>query len=196
MSGFGGLHLGVKVVARNPCPEHGFVHAETDACQKGFIGKSYKEYDMGIRAFSALLIANVFNAATTSDIKDTSNATHTISANTATSAVGIRAGSGVTTPVFSNYVIETPLTNSPAGTGLIAATVNNTITDNSTNGTFTITGTLTNGTAGNLTYGNIGIEVTAATFVYLVSHDQTNGASGYVVSASGTVAVTYTITVS
>ena len=199
MSGLGGLHIGVKIVARNPCPEHGIVHMESDACQKGFVGENYKEYDMGLRGFSAMLIANVFKTATTADIKDTSNVSQTITANSAVTTCQLVAGAGVTAPVFSNYDVQsTGIAGDPTfdGNSPITATVNNTITDNSSNGTFTITGTFTNNYAGNETYGNIGIYITNSVSTFMMAHDQTNGGSGYVVSHLGTVAVTYTITVS
>lgn len=199
MSGLGGLHIAVKIVARNPCPEHGYTHTESEACQGGLVGSTYNEHDMGTRGFSAFLIASVFATATTADIKDTSNTSRTVTANAVTSAIKLMAGDGTTAPVFSNYQIQdSGAAGSPvlAGDAPIAATVNNTITDNSSNGTFTITGTFTNTSGANETYGNIGISLVALTWTFMVAHDRTNGASGYVVSAAGTVAVTYTITVS
>jgi hypothetical protein len=196
MSGLGGLHFGVRIVVRDPCPEHGFVHTDTDTCQKGFVADNYKEYDMGLANFSGFIIANIFDTATAGSgvqMTDTSNATHVVSANTATGTIDLGAGSGTTAPTFIDYNIQTQLAST---SGLIAATVSNVITNNTTNGTFTITGTFTNSTGSNATYGNIGILVTAGGNVYLVAHDQTNGATGYVVSPLGTVAVTYTVTVS
>jgi hypothetical protein len=197
MSGLGGLHIGVRIVARNPCSEHGFTHTDTDTCQKGFIGETFKDPDMGLYAFAAALIANVFDTNNTAtSVPDTGGTSRSWAANSATSSINIRAGSGTTTPTFGDHVIQTPLTNSPAGTGLISATTGTAITNNTTNGTFVITGTFTNGTVGNLTYAEIGIEATANTFIFLLSHDLTNGATGYIVSPSGTVAVTYTVTIS
>ena len=69
-----------------------------------------------------------------------------------------------------------------------AATVNTTLSSN----TFTITATITNGGTANITYKEVGLANTIATFQFLLAHDQVNGGTGYVVSASGTLAVTYT----
>ena len=193
-SGLGGLRFGLKVVARNPCPTHGVVHTDTDVCQEGYVGQSYNEHDMGINQFAVLLITNIFaTASATNAAIDVTGTTHTISANTATSAIVLAAGSGLTAPVFGDNAIQSQLAST---SGSISATVNNTITNLTSSGTFTITGTFTNSIGTPQTYGNIGIEVTAGGNTYLVSHDQTNGGTGYLVSPSGTVAVTYTVTVS
>lgn len=194
MSGLGGIRLGLRIVARNPCPEHGFTHTDTDVCQKGFIGENYIEHDMGLYAFAAALIANVFDTANTaSSVPDTSNTSRSWAANSAMSALSLVAGSGVTTPAFGDYVIDTAIAG---GSGTATPTVGATITNLTTSGTFLITGTFTNSSGSNKTYGNIGIYVTANTFVFMLAHDLTNGGSGYVVSNLGTVAATYTVTVS
>jgi hypothetical protein len=212
--GVGGIHIGLKIVARNPCSEHGYPHWEganvvgnldpSQGCKGGFVGENYREYDMGLRGFSAMLLANVFNKVTTADIKDTSNTSQTINPNTATTSVHLVAGDGLTAVQYTNYQIEgtggaaDPTFNSDSP---INATVNNTITPLPgggpyTSGTFTITGTFTNSSLGNETYGNIGITITNATSTFMMAHDRTNGGTGYPVSPSGTVAVTYTVTVS
>lgn len=193
-TGLGGLRIAVEVVARNPCPDHGKVHAANDFCQKGLVGRTLDEHDMGLYAFAAALIANVFDTANTAtSVPDTGDTSRSWAANSATSALQLVAGSGVTAPSFGDYQVQTQLATT---SGTAAAVVGTTITNNGTNGTFTITGTFTNGTGSNATYGNIGIYLTANAFVFMVAHDQTNGGSGYVVSATGTVAVTYTVTVS
>lgn len=214
MSGVGGIHVGLKIVARNPCPDHGYTHWEganvtggvdpSEGCKGGFVGESYKEYDMGLRGFSAMVIANIFNHVTTADIKDTSNTSQTIAANTATTSVNLVAGDGVTAVQYTDYQIQgTGGATDPTfnGDSPIVASVNNTITPLPgggpyTSGIFTITGTFTNSSLGNETYGNIGITITNATSTFIMAHDRTNGATGYPVSPSGTVAVTYTVTVS
>lgn len=194
--GLGGLKIGLKVVAHNPCPEHGFAHTETDACQKGYIGTTIKERDMGLYAFAAALIANAFGTSNTaSSVPDITDTSRSFAANDAITAVKIVAGSGTTTPAFGDYAVESQLATT---SGSITATVNVTITNNTTNGTFTITGTFTNSTGSNATYGNIGIYAveTNGPHTFMYAHDLTNGSSGYVVSPSGTVAVSYVITIS
>ena len=194
MSGYGGLKIGMEVVARNPCPIHKLTHTQDDECQMGFVGKTYDEHDMGLYAFAASLIANVFNQSNTAtSVPDTGNTSRSWAANSAVSALSLVAGSGVTGPTFPDYVIDTAIAG---GSGTATPTVGTTITSLGSSGTFLITGTFTNSSGSNKTYGNVGIYVTANTYVFMLAHDQTNGASGYVVSNSGTVALTYTITVS
>jgi hypothetical protein len=136
-------------------------------------------------------MAGVFASSQT--VKDTSAATHTVAAGFTASAPTICTGTGSTTPAVGDYVIQTPVTDTPAGTGKIAATVG-TYVPGTTTGAFPITGTITNGSAADITYKEIGIEVTIATFVYLVLHDLVNGVTGYLVSIGGSMACTYTIT--
>jgi hypothetical protein len=136
-------------------------------------------------------MAGVF--AQTQSVKDTSAASHNVAAGFTASAPTICTGTGSTTPDVDDFVIETPVTDTPAGTGKIAATIN-AYSGGTTTGSFTITGTITNGSAADITYKEIGMEVTIATYVYLVLHDLVNGATGYLVSVSGTLACTYTIT--
>ena len=62
--------------------------------------------------------------------------------------------------------------------------------------TFTVTATITNSSGGNLLYKEIGLAVTvthsASPYYFLLCHDQVNSGSGYTVSNSGTLSVTYT----
>jgi hypothetical protein len=159
------------------------------------VGKTYDEHDIGLHNFAVYLITNIFDAASAANSgKDTSAGLHTVSANTATTSVHLGGGAGLTAVTFIDFNIETE--NTGGSDSPIVATVNNTITDGGVSGTFTITGTFTNNSGGNETWGNIGITITNAVGTFLVAHDRTNGAVGYLVSPLGTVAVTYTITVS
>jgi hypothetical protein len=96
----------------------------------------------------------------------------------------------VTAPAFTDYQIQSPLTN--VGT---TAYVTATVAVISGSG-YQITGTFTNTSGGTLTYGNVGIEITLNGHTYLITHDQVSGLTGYIVSNLGTVVVTYTITFS
>jgi len=212
------MHVALKVEVRDPCPIHsigaGWKNVWKVSKSYPFVSKERKflippcptncterpapqvwsdEYDLGTINFLNFVICNIFDTATaTNATKDTAAGLHTQSANTAMSSTNLHLGAGVTTVNVGDYAIE-------AGTndwGTIAATVNTTVTNNGTNCTSTITGTFSNGAVVNETAGNVGIEVTAGGVKFLMAHDNINGGTGYVVSPSGTVAVTYTITVS
>jgi hypothetical protein len=160
-------------------------------CEPIITAHSIKEHDLKTTQAARLEMAGVF--ANSQTVKDTSAATHTVAAGFTASAPTIVTGTGSTTPAVADYVIETPVADSPAGTGQIAGTVG-TYVPGTTTGAFTITGTITNGSAGDITYKEIGMTVTIATFVYLVLHDLVNTTVGYLVSIGGTMACTYTIT--
>lgn len=169
-------------------------------CPKVMSAHNVIENDLSTKNFCAILMSSMFNTAiVTAQIYDTSDMTHTMAAGKVGSAIQIVAGSGVTAPNAStDYVIQTQLAGADGAvtpTYVGTASANGTInTSTSSTTTFLIVGTMTNSTAGNETWGNIGIYGTFDSNVYLLAHDQTNGGSGYVVSASGTVGVTYTIT--
>jgi hypothetical protein len=210
--GFGGMKIHLRVEARNPCPIHQtkdkiqikrslqkqnswpFFRLSTQrilptcACEKPLIGISDNENDIAVEAFANWVQVNILNSTVSNPFKDTGGTNRSPSANTAVTAVNIRAGSGVSAPLFADFAIESPLAG---GSGFNTATINAIGAGN-----FTVTSTITNSSGGNLTYGNVGIEITANAFVYLLTHDQTNAGVGYLVSNLGTVAVTYTITFS
>ena len=188
-SGRSTITLDVKVYA--PCRKHVGKSTQFCGCKPKITAQGHKEHDLKTTQYARLEMAGVFAESQT--VKDTSAATHTVAAGFTASAPTIATGTGSTTPAVGDYVIQTPVTDTPAGTGKIAATVGS-YTPGTTTGAFVITGTITNGSAGDITYKEIGIEVTIATFVYLVLHDLVNGATGYLVSIGGTMACTYTIT--
>jgi hypothetical protein len=224
MSGIGGMHIGLDIKVFEPCPIHQtpdktqtktlvvkqarwpFFHIERRRivpqcdCPKVMSNHSYQEHDLSTKNFCAIIMSAMLHTAiVTAMVYDTSNATHTMAADKVGSAIQIVAGSGVTAPnAGTDRAIETQLagadgavTPTHIGTATADGTINST---SSSTTTFLIVGTMTNSTAGNETWGNIGIYGTFDSNIYLLAHDQTNGATGYVVSASGTVAVTYTIT--
>jgi hypothetical protein len=217
MSGFGGLRIGLKIVARNPCPEHSYAHwdglkgGQPDSnagCQGGLIGITNKEYDMGTGNFTSMIITQIFNTPTTGT--PMTDSTGTAWDGTALMTPGtfeIGAGTGTTAPSADDYIIESEIvTGIPNPDSPTAALITGTVTrlpvigPPYTSSITTITGTFNNTSLANETYGNIGIYVILASLVagptyFLLAHDQTNGAAGYVVSPAGTVGVTYTITV-
>jgi hypothetical protein len=224
MSGTGGMHIGLDIKVFEPCPIHQtpdktqkktmvvkqarwpFFHIEKRRivpqcdCPKVMSAHNFIEHDLSTKNFCGILMSSMFNTAiVTAQIYDTSNTTHTMAAGKVGSAIQIVAGSGVTAPnAGTDRVVETQLAGSDGAitpTYVGTASANGTInTTTSSTTTFLIVGAMTNSTLGNETWGNIGIYGTFDSNIYLLAHDQTNGATGYVVSASGTVAVTYIIT--
>jgi len=139
-------------------------------------------------------MANCFDFATTgTPVNTTANTAEDITANSAVSAVTIMAGSGTSAPnAATDYVIQSAL---PGTDGSVAASCTAAFTSSTASLTaFQLTCTMTNAQVTPETYGNIGIYITAGGHTYMLAHDQTNGATGYPVSPSGTVVVTYTIT--
>jgi len=141
--------------------------------------------DMAIRAFAWGIQLNLLKTnETMTDVTGTANAE---TANTSISAVNLHAGSGVSVPSFTDYQIQSPLTNT--GTTAYVTPATNAISGSA----FTVTGTFTNTSGGTLTYGNVGIEITLNSHTYLLTHDQINSGSGFIISVNGTVGITYTI---
>ena len=135
------------------------------------------------------MLANIFDTSPgTNAMKDTSGNTHTVSANSATGTVQVVAGSSNTAPTAADYALNTPVAGS---SGYVAATCTY------ATGSLTITGNITNSSGGNLNYGEIGVVVTVATYIYLLTHDyanQTSPYTAYLVSNGGTLACTITLT--
>lgn len=145
--------------------------------------------DISVQALAQQIMLNILDAAVT--ISDVSNTGRSLTANDAATAPFIVAGTTATAPAFTDYALGDGTTNTNYKSNSSyaqAATVNTTLSSN----TFTITATITNGGTANITYKEVGLANTIATFQFLLAHDQVNGGTGYVVSASGTLAVTYT----
>jgi hypothetical protein len=192
-SGSGRGSLEVTIYA--PCKKHkrpDGIPMSTQFCGcKPIITGHTKTHALQTGQWAQIGIVNMLDGATQT-ITDTSNATHSVTANSAVSAPTLVAGSGTTTPAVSDYKLQTQLSGTSGYT--TSVTSGGSLTESGSSGTYTITGTITNGSGGNLTYAEIGMTVTIGGNVFLILHDLTNGASGYVVSNGGTCAITYTIT--
>ncbi len=197
--GIQGLKLTCRIVARDPCPTHRYTHwdgknvlGETDlngGCRGGFIGESFG--NCSCKAYAQLIQANLH--ATAETIADVGNSARSISANSASTAVYVVAGTTAANPAaFTDYALGDGVTHTDyKSTGNYA----NTGTVNAISGTaYTITSTITNGSGSSITYKECGLATTVATWQFLHAHDQVNGTTGYTVSASGTLQVTYTST--
>lgn len=169
-----GIKIKLEVEARNP--------------DSTLIGTFEKEYDLAARAFAWGIQLNLLN--TNEVMQDTSGNPNAETANTAISAVKLHAGSGVTAPAFTDFQIESSLIN--VGTTAFVAPTIHAISGSG----FQVTGVFTNTSGGTLTYGNVGIEITLNGHFYLLTHDQVNSLSGFIVSNLGTVQIVYTITFS
>ncbi len=142
--------------------------------------------DMAIRAFAWGIQLNLLK--TNETMQDVTGASNPETANTSITTLNLHAGSGVTAPAFTDYQIQSPLTNT--GTTAYVTPVVNAISGPA----FTVTGTFTNTSGGTLVYGNVGIEITLSSgHTYLLTHDQINGLSGFIISSLGTVSIVYTV---
>lgn len=149
--------------------------------------------DISVQALAFFLLSNIFDTATT--VPDVTNTNRSISANTAATAPYIVAGTTGTAPAFTNYALGDGTTNTnyhSNGNYAEAATVTATLSSN----TCTIAATITNASGSNITYKEVGMAITAGGNYFLVTHDQVNSGTGYVVSNSGTLSITYTGTFS
>lgn len=133
-------------------------------------------------------MAGIF--ASTQTVTDTTNTGRSVAAAYTPSTFQIVAGTGTTAAATLDYVLQS---QSASTSGYVTAAIN-AYADSGTTGNFTVTGTITNGSGGTITYGEIGIYLTISSHVFMVCHDIINGATGFPVSNTGTLAVTYTIT--
>jgi hypothetical protein len=139
--------------------------------------------NMTLKQFAQFVQANILNSAQT--VTDTSNTARSVSANSASTAINIVAGTSTTAATFTDFKLGTQQGGS---SGSQAATVN-AISGQS----FTVTATITNTSGGSVNYAEVGIQNTAATFTFQLCHDVFTAVT---VSNNGTLAVTYTISFS
>ena len=136
-----------------------------------------------VNGFAAFVQANILNNAPTNNIKDTGGTLRAIAANSAQSALTGRAGTNATAAAVTDNALGTE-TETQA-----TVTVNANPTTGTTSGTFTVTYTITAGA--DRAYTEVGLSVTNATHVMLLTHDVFTALN---VSNTGTLAVTYTFT--
>ena len=195
------------VVARDPCPIHGYAHWDgpdergiedgninrPNPCEGGIIGVYDNPADISVKALAQLMQVNIL-ALSGQSITNVSNSSQAISVADVPSAPFIVAGLTGTAATFADYALGdgTSNTNYHANSSYAQAATVNAIASN----TFTVTATITNSSGGNLLYKEIGLAVTvthtASPYYFLLCHDQVNSGSGYTVSNSGTLSVTYT----
>src|SRR5208337_427631 len=133
-------------------------------------GQTYESGDdPGTVQLSNLMCANILNTAQTGVCKDTGGTgTRTVGANSATSALQIVAGTDTTGAAVSDYKLNS---QSGGGQGAQTPTVN---VVNTTTGVFTITANMS-APGAQIVYGEIGIYVTAATYVFCIARGTAGG---------------------
>lgn len=187
-----GIYLKCEIEARDFCPVH---FSTLCNCPLNNVRRTENPWDQGVKALLQLMNANIFgSAAGTQTITDIGNTGRAVTINQATTAMTLVAGTSGTAPAFTDYKIGAPANpQSTASYNTTTITVN--AISNGPPGTETITGTITNTSGGNLTYAEVGIQVTNSTWIFLVAHDTVNSGTGFVVSQNGTLALTYTATI-
>lgn len=162
----GGVRVGLRIEAR-----------DADGKLIGIVERDA----LATQQFAQLIQLNILDTA--ESIKDTGGTSHSESVNTAATAPTIDAGTTGTAATVTDNALGTE-------TETVAATIN-AYSGSGSSGSFTVTGTITAGA--NRAYQEVGLKVTVNTHVYLICHDTFSTLN---VSSGGTLAVTYTITLS
>jgi hypothetical protein len=160
-----GVKLNCRVVARSP---NGVIFG-------------IRETDMGLKQLAQLIQLNLLDTAVT--VTDEGNTGRALTVNNAATLPRILAGTGATAAAFTDYKMQTWTDDA---NHRIGATINAV-----GSGTFTMTGVITNGSGGDIAYSEVGIDITIATYLFLLAHDV---GTAYTVSPTGTLTVTYTWT--
>ena len=168
-----------------PIPRHFSVYLKVEAFDEHGYRTAVREgpSNMTLKQFAQFVQANILNTAET--ITDTGGTGRSISANTSSATINIVAGTNTTAATFTDNKLGS---QSAGSSGSQAATVN-AISGQS----FTVTATITNSSGLSINYAEVGIQNTAATFVFQLCHDVFTAVT---VSNNGTLAVTYTISFS
>ncbi len=208
MGGFG-PKMSTHIVARDPCPEHGYAHfpagkAQSDGtvlldkfadCQGGIVGECWS--DLSTLQFGKWMAQAILGgiAGAAVNILDVNNTNRSVSAGNSGGAIPpyIVAGTGATGPNFNDYNLQTfgggATSNYNVATNYSAQALVGAI---SANNNLSITATITNSSGATITYKEVGLVMTSATFQFLICHDTVNAGAGFPVSATGTLTVTYT----
>jgi len=177
----GRMRIKVRLDARDPCPEHGPLGI---ACGCMPIRESRQlDADLATKQFAQFIQANILAASQTIKAEDASTNSIGGAVPTVTSAPTIEAGTTGTAATVVDFALGTQ-------TETVAATVN-AYSGSGSSGNFTVTGTIV--ATADRAYQEVGLRITASTKNYLLCHDTFSTLN---VSNTGTLAVTYTITLS
>jgi hypothetical protein len=187
-----GFKFALHVEARNCCPAHPDhiskgVNCEICGEERPLVGVHDNQLDLGTIQLLWLMMNNLLDTAA-SAVPDTANVSRSLSVNSAATVPQIVAGTGTTAAAVSDYKLQTQATTT---SGYVTA-----VTANPSGSTMVITGTITNTSGGTLAYDEVGIYITVATWVFMLAHDAPLTGGPFNVSNNGTLAVTYTATVS
>jgi len=185
------ISLHVKVVAYEPCARH--APAPCDCPDKvvsklpdGSPAVYEHDTDLGTTVLLGLLSANLLD--TGQNVLDTTGTSRSVSANSAVSSPTIVAGTGSTAAAVSDTNLQSQSSGSSGSQAIASVVVSG--------ATITISATITNGSAGTIAYDEVGIVVTVGGHTFLLAHDAPLTGGPFNVSVGGTLAVTYTGTVS
>lgn len=145
------------------------------------IGRRKKLHDLATKQFAQLIQLNILN--TNETITDTGGTGRSETANAAATVPTILAGTGSTAATVTDNALGTQ-------TETVAATIN-AYSGSGASGNFTVTGTIT--ATADRAYAEVGLRVTVNTHTYLICRDTFPTLN---VSNTGTLAVTYTLTMS
>jgi hypothetical protein len=141
--------------------------------------------DMSVANFIYLSIDNIFGRAQVA--VDITGTNRSITANTAVTAVNVVAGTGTTSPLWSDYALQTPVSGGAgSATAIIGA-----YSGSGSSGSFTISGNMSSPNSTTV-YHEVGIYLTLSGYQFMIAHDVS--ATGWSVDTSHYLAVTYTIT--
>ena len=158
------------------------LHVEAKDPDGTLAGIRHKENDLATAQFAQLIQANILDTAET--ITDTGGTGRSVTANSAATVPTIAAGTTGTAATVSDTALGTETETQTTVTV-------NTYSGSGSSGTFTVTGTITAGSA--RAYQEVGLKVTVGGHVFLICHDTFSTLN---VSSGGTLAVTYTLTLS
>jgi hypothetical protein len=166
-------------------PNHFRIHLKVEArdADGNLTGIREGPANLCTNAFAGLVEANIFATACTNQLYDTGHTLRTITASCATSVVTGCAGTTNTAAAVTDYKLGTETETQASCT--VGANPNT----GTTSGTFTVIYVITAGA--DRAYVEVGIKVTALTFVFQITHDVFATLN---VSSGGTLTVTYTFT--
>lgn len=178
------IRCSVDVVGRDP------YYDDCGRLQWKETGRYSNRFDLETSQWALFTLNNIFGTAQT--VKDVTGTNRSLSTFVTTSAYTIVAGTGSGTAAVTDYQLVTAVSGS---SGSQTATIGS-YSGSGSSGTYTVTATITNSSASQITYSEVGIEITASTYTFLVTHDflsptvpvSSNG------TLNGTLQVTYTFT--
>ena len=142
--------------------------------------------DPGSVQLMQILEANLLDSAQGAVVKDTGGTSRSFSANTSITGINVVAGTDTTAAAVTDYKLNAQSSN---GQGSQAGTVGSV---NTTTGVFTVTANMSAPSSGSIVYGEVGLQVTTASYTFSIARGTTGGT--WSVDTVHYLAVTYTQT--